>query len=221
LASGSISSTFLDWYFQGGGAEEVTELAINEVRRLGMEAVNSLLWVCCLSPEEVYRMVDRSGLLYNRFPQFIDWDRFALKCPNRTLHRRLRAYPGGINWSERTNPPDSFPNTRPGIHSQVNSDANSRLTLSVRWDPMIASSAAEVVEAVRDLHKCYETVYQPRVLGNMPGILERLEQRKKGGRPQLGLAQRELALECARLKGQCPECGGKRNRHILPYKKAN
>jgi len=24
-----------------------------------------------------------------------------------------------------------------------------------------------------------------------------------------------------RKLGQCPECGGKRNRHILPYKKAN
>ena len=201
LASGSISSTFLGWYFQGGGAEEVAELAIKEVQRLAMEAVNSLLWVCCLSPGEVYRMVDGSGLLYNRFPQFMDWDSFALKCPKRTFRRRrLRAYPGGINWSKRINPPDSFPNTRPGIHGQVNSDANSRLTLSVRWDPMIASSAAEVAEAVRDLQKYYETVYQPRVLGNVPSVLEKLAQRRKGGRPQLGPAQREIALECARLK---------------------
>ena len=145
-------------------------------------------------------MVDGSGLLYNRFPQFIDWDRFALKCPKRTLHRRLRAYPGGINWSEGINLPDSFPNTRPGIHGQVNRDANSRLTLSVRWDPMIEPSATEVAETVRDLQKYYEKVYRPRVLGNVPVVLEKLAQKSKGGRPQLGPAQREIALECARLK---------------------
>ncbi len=200
LASGRTSNTFLSWYFQGGGANEIVDLAINEVRRLGMKDVNSLLWICCLSPEEVYRMVDGSGLLYSRFPQFMDWDSFALRCPRRTLRRRLRAYPGGINWSERINASDSYPNTRPGIHGQVNSDANSRLTLSVRWDPMIASSATEVAAAVRDLYKYYETFYQPRALGNVTTTIKKLAQRKKGGRPQLGSVQREIAMECARLK---------------------
>ena len=202
LASGRITNTFLSWYFQGGGAEEIAELAINEVQRLGMEAVNSLLWVCCLPPEEVYRMVDGSGLLYSRFPQLMDWDRCELKCPKRTLRRRLRAYPGGVDWSEGISRPDSFPNTRPGIHGQVNSDANSRLSLSVSWDPMIAPSSTEVVETVRDLHKYYESHYQTGVLGNAPPLLEKLARRKKGGRSQLGPAQREIALECARLKDE-------------------
>ena len=145
-------------------------------------------------------MVDRSGLLYNRFSQFMDWDRFALKCPKRTLRSRLRAYPGGLNWNERTNPTHGYLNTRPGIHGQINRDANSKLTLSVSWDPMIASSAVEVLEAVRDLHKYYEIIHQPNILGNMPDTLKKLAQRKKGGRPTLGLVQREIALECARLK---------------------
>ncbi len=195
LASGRISSEFLGWYFQGSGAEEVAGLAINEVQQLGMEAVNSLLWICCLPPKEVYRMVDGSGLLYNRFPQFVDWDRFALRCPKRSSRRRLRAYPGSINWSERINAPDSFPNTRPGINSQVYSDAKSRLTLSVSWDPIIASSAAEVAEAVRDLQKYYEIVYQLQVLGSVPSVLGKLAQRKKGGRPQLGAGK-----ACNRLR---------------------
>lgn len=129
LSSGKISDKFLNWYFQGGGADEVAELAMNEVQRLGMEAVNSLLWVCCLSPTEVYRMVDRSGLLYDRFPHFIDWDRFALKCPNREVRRRFRAYPSGIDWSEGASPLGNFPvlPERPGIHYQIASDASSRL----------------------------------------------------------------------------------------------
>jgi hypothetical protein len=30
----------------------------------------------------------------------------------------------------------------------------------------------------------------------------------------------QAVLEKLRQERQCPECGGKRNRHILPYRKA-
>ena len=205
LSSGKISREFLSWYFEGGGADVVAELAMNEVQRLGMEAVNSLLWICCLSPTEVYRMVDRSGLLYDRFPQFMDWDRFALKCPNREVRRRFRAYPGGIDWSEGASPLGNFPvlPERPGINYQIASDASSRLILNMSWDPLIVTSEKELAAATRDLQRYYETAYQPRVTGKIPGILEKLiKQTRKGGRPRWGAVQDEKALECARLKDE-------------------
>jgi hypothetical protein len=145
-------------------------------------------------------MVERSGLLYDSFPQFIDWDKFALKCPKRNSLRRVRAYPGGIDWTGRITRSDSYPDIRTGIHGQINVDANSKLTLAVSWDPMISSSTIEVAEAARELQKYYEMIHQPRMAGKLPAIPEKLAQKKKGGRPQLGSAKRAIAVECARLK---------------------
>ncbi|MFC1870812.1 hypothetical protein ACFLYF_00180 [Chloroflexota bacterium] len=200
LAKGKTYRDFLSWYFEGGGADEIAELAVIEVERLGMGDVNSLLWFCCLSPTGVYRLVDRSGLFYNRFPQLMDWDRFALKCPNRAVRSRSRAYPGGIDWGGGVIRPDSFPIQRLGIHCQTNSDAHSKLTLTVSWNPLIVTGATEVVAAVRDLQRYYEIVCKPRLIGNMPGILEKLiKQTRKGGRPQWGVLQDKIALEFDRL----------------------
>ena len=203
LANGKISGEFLSWYFERDGAYEVTKLAKNEVERLGMEPVNSLLWVCCLAPIEVYRMVDRSRLIYDRFSQLIDWDHFRLKCPNREFRRRVRAYPGVIDWSEGLSPPEDFPvlPARPGIHYQIVRDSSSRLTLNVSWDPMIVTSEKELAAATRDLRRYYKLAHRPYVVGNTPSILERLtQQKRKGGRPKWGAVQDKIALECARLK---------------------
>lgn len=203
LAKGKTYGEFLRWYFSGGGAEEIAELAINEVQRLGMEEVNSLLWICCLSPVKVYRMVDRSRLLYNRFPQLMDWDSFGLKCPNREVRRRVRAYPTGVDWSEGVQPSREFPflPTRLGIHHEIMIDAGSRPMLSVTWDPLIVTSEKELAAAARDLQRYYKLVHQRRLVYDVPGILEKLtQQHRKGGRPRWGPVQDQIALECARLK---------------------
>ena len=36
-----------------------------------------------------------------------------------------------------------------------------------------------------------------------------------------GRTRQPYTWSCGESGGQCPECGGKRNRHILPYRKAN
>lgn len=203
LANGKTYDKFLSWYSGGGGAEEIAELAVREVQRLGMEDVNSLLWICCLSPVKVYRMVDRSGLFHDRFPQLMDWDHFALKCPNREVRRRIRAYPSGIDWSEGVQPSNEFQTlpSRLGIQYQMTSHAGSRSMLGVIWDPLIVTSEKDLAAATRDLQRYYKSVYQPRSTDKVPGILESLTRRKrKGGRPRWGAAQDKIALECARLK---------------------
>ena len=170
---------------------------------MGMEEVNSLLWICCLSPVKVYRMVDRSGLLYDRFPQLMDWDCFGLKCPNREVRRRVRAYPSGVDWSEGVQPSNEFPflPTRLGINYQIMIDAGSRPMLNVTWNPLVVTSEKELAAATRDLQRYYKLVHQPRLVGGVPGILENLtQQHRKGGRPRWGPVQDQIALECARLK---------------------
>ena len=203
LSSGKSSGEFMSWYIGDRGCDEVAKYAIQQVRQLGMKEENALLLVCCMLPVKVKWLVDKSGTMFKRFPQLMDWEHFALTCPNRIARRRVRAYPSGIDWSEGVKPPDNFPilPSKLGIHCQIASDADSRLTLSVAWDPLIVTGVKEVKEAIEYLRKYYKKYYEPHITGRVPGILEKLiQQKRKGGRPQWGVAEDALALECARLK---------------------
>lgn len=203
LSRGKTSGEFMSWYIGDIGCDEVAEYAIQQVHRLGTKEENALLLVCCMLPVKVKWLVDKSGTMFKRFPQLMDWEHFALTCPNRIVRRQVRAYPSGIDWSEGVQLPDNFPPLpkKLGIVYRIERDANSRLTLSVAWDPLIVTSTKEVTEAVGYLQKYYKKYYEPHITGRVPGILEKLiQQKRKGGRPQWGVAQDAIALECARLK---------------------
>lgn len=205
LSSGKISGEFLSWYIDERGCDEVAGYAIQQVQRLGMKEETALLLVCCILPEAAKWLVDRSGVMFKRFPKLMDWEQFSLTCPNRMVRRRIRAYPSGIDWSEGVKPPDKFPilPSKPGIHYQIASDADSRLKLSVAWDPLIVTSKKEVMEAVRYLQKYYERVHEPHMAGKSVGILQKvIEQKRKGGGLRWGVAKDAIALECARLRDE-------------------
>ena len=81
LDSDTVSGEFLSWFFYNGASDEVAKLALEHLDSLGMEEVNSVLWVCCLVPPGAKWMVSKSTL----FTQYFFKGNKILECVSHFL----------------------------------------------------------------------------------------------------------------------------------------
>jgi len=169
----AVSGDFLSWFFYGGGADEAAKSALEHVNKLGMEDINSVLWVCCLLPPGAKYMVSRSAILLKRFPHLMEWNQLGASCESNPVRRRVRAYPSHIDWNEGAPPPTHLPilPQKSGIHYKIESGA--KMTLGIAWDPLIATSQADLCEAVRALQRYYEYRYHKHTVEQASGTLAR------------------------------------------------
>jgi len=183
--SKAVSGEFLSWFFYNGGANEVAELALEHMGKLGMEDINSVLWVCCLLPPGAKYMVSKSAILLERFPYLMEWDQFGALCESNPIRRRVRAYPSHIDWNEGVPPPTDLPILPQKAGIQYKIERGSKTILGITWDPLVVSSEADLCEAMRALHRHYKYRYHEHNVRQALGILPRISAKKRrGGRPQ-------------------------------------
>ena len=87
----AVSGEFLTWFYYGGGADEVAEMALQQMNQLCMDDVNALLLVCCLLPAGAKWMTDRPSIFIKRFPSLMEWAEFAPTCTDHPVQSRVRA----------------------------------------------------------------------------------------------------------------------------------